>query len=90
MQLTASFDIFQATQKEQGPREFSYSTVKITIQIQHFAENYGKQTPKEILLSNEKCLVATPNRLLRGMRIVCKSGPVYSGSKNSLPSNFAQ
>ena len=29
-------------------------TVKITIQIQHFVENYGKQTLKGILLSNEK------------------------------------
>ena len=46
--------------KELGPacqswREFSYPpTVKITIQIQHFAETYGKQTLKGILLSNEK------------------------------------
>ena len=29
-------------------------TVKITIQIQHFVENYGKQTLKGILLSSEK------------------------------------
>ena len=31
----------------QSWREFSFSpTVKVTIQIQHFAENYGKQTPE--------------------------------------------
>ena len=46
--------------KELGPacqswREFSYPPiVKITIQIQHFAETYGKQILKGILLSNEK------------------------------------
>ena len=45
--------------KELGPacqswREFSYlPTVKITIQIQCFAENYSKQTLKGILLRNE-------------------------------------
>ena len=41
----------------QSWREFSYSpTVKITIQIQHFAENYGKQTLKGILLGNKNVL----------------------------------
>ena len=46
--------------KELGPacqswREFSYpSTLKITIQIHHFAETYGKQTLKGILLRYEK------------------------------------
>ena len=46
--------------KELGPacqswRKCSYPpTVKITIQIQYFAETYGKQTLKGILLSNEK------------------------------------
>ena len=46
--------------KELGPacqswREFSYpSTLKITIQIHHFAETYGKQTLKGILLRYAK------------------------------------
>ena len=57
--LNRSFNILQATQRAgssicQSWREFSYlPTVKITIQIQCFAENYGKQTPKGILLRNE-------------------------------------
>ena len=57
--LNRSFNILQATQRAgssicQSWREFSYlPTVKITIQIQCFAENYGKETPKGILLRNE-------------------------------------
>ena len=57
--LNRSFNILQATQRAgssicQSWREFSYlPTVKITIQIQCFAENYGKQTPKGILLRNQ-------------------------------------
>ena len=39
----------------QSWREFSYPpTVEITIQIHHFAETYGKQTLKGILLRYEK------------------------------------
>ena len=57
--LNRSFNILQATQRAgssicQSWREFSYlPNVKITVQIQCFAENYGKQTPKGILLRNE-------------------------------------
>ena len=68
--------------KELGPacqswREFSYPpTVKITIQIQHFAETYGKQTLKGILLNNEKMScrhTKSPFYTLRKLKDVFKS-----------------
>ena len=78
-----SVNIFQATREELGPacqsrREFSYSsTVKITIQIQHFAENYGKQTLKGILLSNEEMScrhTKSPFCSLRSINRFCGKG----------------